>query len=506
VDGFRATSYVRESLKLGMIPFFVWYNIDGPGDGYTTDTADAQNPTFMLGYYTDLKFFIDQVNAEAPNELVGVVIEPDFLGYIAQNGDDPNTDVAATDQAYASGVLTAGVDPAFPNTITGYVQSVNYILHKYLPNAYFGWEASLWGHPAQGFTVPSPGNGIIHLTDGVGVDTGRPEIHAEAAATADYYIGAGVTSYGASFIAVDKYGLDAAAENATAAANPAGSTWFWNMTLWVNYLTFAQALGQETSLPVVLWQIPVGHINASQFAAPAGGLFPALVNDSTHYEDSAPTFFLGDTFVPGSAPRLKYFGAGDEGSDPQDSSTVSGGKVTWPSAMSLAESYGVSCVLFGAGVGDSTQGVGTPPTDGGWWITKAQTYYDQPAPLGSPSPVLPDPAPSPVSSVVTVAPAASPVKVDAGGSGEFVLARADGDLSQPLRVRYGVAGTATANVDYPALSGAAYFPAGKSVCKVRVVPQPGGSIVGKTVRLKLLPRAGYTLGTTDVATVWFAAR
>ena len=389
VDGFRATSYVRESLKLGMIPFFVWYNIDGPGDGYTTDTADAQNAAFMYGYYTDLKFFIDKVNAEAPDELVGVVIEPDFLGYIAQNGDSPDTDAAATDQAYACGVLTPGVDPAFPNTITGYVQSVNYIIHKYLPNAYFGWETALWGHPAQGFTVASPGNGIIHLTDAAGVDAGRPEIQREAAATADYYIHAGVTSYGAGFISVDKYGLDAAAENASAAANPAGSTWFWSMTHWVNYLTFAQALGSETKLPVVLWQIPVGHINTSQFPDPAGGLFPTLANDSTHYEDSAPTFFLGDTFDPGSAARLGYFGAGDGGSNPRDTAAVTGGTVTWPPAMSLTQSFGVECILFGAGVGDSTQGVGNPPTDGGWWVTKAQTYYDHTVPLVSPSPSLP---------------------------------------------------------------------------------------------------------------------
>ena len=504
VDGFRATSFVRESLKLGMIPFFVWYNIDGPGDGYSTDTADAQDPTFMYGYYTDLKFFIDKVNAEAPDELVGVVIEPDFLGYIAQNGDSPDTDVAATDQAYACGVLTAGVDPAFPNTITGYVQSVNYIIHKYLPNAYFGWETALWGHPAQGFTVASPGNGIIHLTDSVGVDAGRPEIYHEAAATADYYIKAGVTSYGAGFISVDKYGLDAAAENASAASNPAGSTWFWSMTHWVNYLTFAQALGSETKLPVVLWQIPVGHINTSQFPNPTGGLFPTLVNNSTHYEDSAPTFFLGDMFNPGSAARLSYFGAGDGGSSPQEAAAVSGASVTWPSAMGLAANFGIRCVLFGAGVGDSTQGVGNPPTDGGWWITKAQTYYDNTIPLGSPSPVLP--APTPALPVVTVAAAAPSVDVADGAQGEFDLTRAGGDLTQGLTIRYVVKGTAAPGVDYTALSGVAHFRPGKTVARVQVMPLDGTGAARKTVWLKIRPRADYTVGDPGTAIIRFQLR
>ena len=516
VDGFRATSFVRESLKLGMIPFFVWYNIDGPGDGYYTDTADARNATFMYGYYTDLKFFIDKVNAEAPGELVGVVIEPDFLGYIAQNGDNPDNDVAATDQAYAAGVLTAGVDPAFPNTITGYVQSVNYILHKYLPTAYFGWETALWGHPAQGFTVASPGNGIIHLTDTAGVDAGRPEIYKEAAATADYYIRAGVTSYGAGFISVDKYGLDAAAENSTASTNPMGSTWFWSMTHWINYLTFAQALGAETKLPVVLWQIPVGHINTSQFPNPAGGLFPTLVNNSTHYEDSAPTFFLGDTFNPGSAARLSYFGAGDGGSNPQETTAVSGASVTWPSAMSLAANFGVQCVLFGAGVGDSTQGVGTPPTDGGWWITKAQTYYDHTIPLGNPSPGLPAPSPTPaptptptpVPALPTVSVAAATPLVDlaSGGQGEFDLSRSGGDSTQPLRVAYLVKGTATAGVDYTALSGVATFRAGQTTVAIPVVPLDGADAAKKTVVLKIKANANYTPGTPANATIRFLAR
>ena len=516
VDGFRATSFVRESLKLGMIPFFVWYNIDGPGDGYYTDTADAKNAAFMSGYYTDLKFFIDKVNAEAPGELVGVVIEPDFLGYIAQNGDDPDTDVAATDQAYASGVLTAGVDPAFPNTITGYVRSVNYILHKYLPNAYFGWETALWGHPAQGFTVASPGNGIIHLTDTVGVDVGRPEIYREAAATADYYIKAGVTSYGAGFISVDKYGLDAAAENAMVSTDPMGSTWFWSITHWINYLTFAQALGAETKLPVVLWQIPVGHINTSQFPNPAGGLFPTLVNNSTHYEDSAPTFFLGDTFNPGSAARMSYFGAGDGGSNPQETTVVSGASVTWPAAMSLTANFGVQCVLFGAGVGDSTQGVGSPPTDGGWWITKAQTYYDHTIPLGSPSPGLPAPTPTPVPTptptpvpalpAVSVAAATPLVDLASGEQGGFDLTRSGGDPTQPLKVEYLVKGTATAGVDYTALSGTATFRAGQNTVTIPVVPLDEADAAKKTVVLKIKANAKCTPGASASATIKFLAK
>ena len=39
---------------------------------------------------------------------------------------------------------------------------------------------------------------------------------------------------------------------------------------------------------------------------------------------------------------------------------------------------GVTTMLFGAGVGASTDCVGTPPADNYWWITKAQRYYNNP--------------------------------------------------------------------------------------------------------------------------------
>lgn len=389
--GARCYGYVRESLKLGMIPFFVWYNIDGTGDSFTTDTTNAQNADFMAGYFTDLKRMCDLVNDEAPDETVGIVIEPDFIGYLAQNGVDPTTFPARTDAAYTAGVLAHGVDPEFPNTITGYVQAVNYLFSKNLPHAYFGWEFALWGHPAGGWTRPSGTLGLMHLTDEpipndttganatrLGIAAGRPAIYDEAVAETNYYLKCGVASYGASFVSVDKYGLDAGAE-AGAAANPGNSTWFWSQTLWNNYLTFVQAMHDTSKLPVTLWQLPVGHINASSLVNPQGGLFANLANTYQHYEDSAPAFFYGDTFSPGMGNRFDYFSGATNGADadPLANLTTNGATITWGSGMQRAADAGVRVALFGAGVGDSTAGTGNPPTDGGWWITATQNYYLQ---------------------------------------------------------------------------------------------------------------------------------
>ncbi len=46
--------------------------------------------------------------------------------------------------------------------------------------------------------------------------------------------------------------------------------------------------------------------------------------------------------------------------------------------MKEAVDAGVISILFGAGVGISTDGVGSDPTDDFWWITNIQRYYENP--------------------------------------------------------------------------------------------------------------------------------
>ena len=79
------------------------------------------------------------------------------------------------------------------------------------------------------------------------------QIAQEAAAIANYYLSAGVATYGAKFVSMDKYGLDAAAYELSAAADPASSTWSWNADLWGNYLIFARTLRQSLNLPSALF-------------------------------------------------------------------------------------------------------------------------------------------------------------------------------------------------------------------------------------------------------------
>ena len=345
---------------------------------------------------------------------MGIVIEPDFIGYMAQNGVDPQAGLsgggveARVDSAYGAldfdgqPILVDGVDPAFPNTLRGFVESVNYLLTRDVPDAIAGWQVNLWASPPGAHTgAPIPGTGIIHLTDSMDLASGRDLIREEARAITEYYLDAGVATHDADFLAIDKYGLDAVGAQAFAASDPASSTWFWNADHWQNYLAFVGAMSDRSNLPSVLWQIPVGHVNDSLSVNPYSqdGYFEPLSNTNQRYEDSAGTFFFGDTFAA-EGERAAFFSADESGTGKV---TVGADGISWAAHMEETAQAGVIAVLFGAGVGISTQGTppsstdaNTIPTDDHWWVVQAQRYLADPVIIGSllESPET-DPAPPP---------------------------------------------------------------------------------------------------------------
>ncbi|MEG1002310.1 cellulose binding domain-containing protein [Clostridium sp.] len=369
-DGARAKTYITESLKMGMVPFFVYYNIPDNEESYETDLKHINDKEYMEAYFKDLKFLLDICKEYGKDETIGMVFEPDFLGYMMQqSGKKPEEISALVDSVYSSGVLEKGKDPIFENNVKGLVEAINYTVDKYYKEAYFGWQFNIWSYSSHEI----PNQGLLHKTESLGWDAGREFIKQVAKETADYYYSAGITSYGADFISIDKYGLDGAFESG-AAEDPEKSKWFWNADIWNNYLLYTETLHKETKLPVVLWQIPVGHINGSDSLSPYDGeKFNELENKAGYYEDSATTYFFGDTFTGGNSNRTNYFGK-NESKD--EKIKVEGDKITWGDHIEEAKKAGIVSILFGAGVGASTDAVGSPPTDDYFWITKAQHYYD----------------------------------------------------------------------------------------------------------------------------------
>lgn len=405
IKGDRAITYIRENRKLGIIPFFVYYTICGANESYVTDLNNIQDDQYLGYYFNDLKFTLDTILREAGDDLVGMIFEPDFIGYMMQNsGLQPNQIFANTKLVYetayggehAVGILDSGVDvdpetnEPFVDNINGLVRCINYMVNKYNVDygttIYFGWQFNTWSNPYQGI----PAKGLMHVTEDMGITQGRAFIRNRAIETANYYIAAGVKSFNADFMSIDKYGQDAVAREPFAATDPQDSTWFFNGDTWNNYLEYVKALHQTISLPVVLWQMPVGHIERSQAMDPYdGGLFDELTNTESggacYYEDSTTSFFFGDVFKPGAGNRWQWFKT-NEGNDPLITHNGSD-TITWGSHFTVARDAGVCAALFGAGVGKATHGnvsditLATKPEDDHWFFVKTQRYYQNPVPL-----------------------------------------------------------------------------------------------------------------------------
>ncbi len=358
----RPETFATESLRFGLIPFFVYYNIPDGGESYYTDTLHVNDVNYMTAYFNDLNNFMDKVQSVMQGELYGIILEPDFLGYIQQNGNPSDPELVKTC------VSATNIAPHVGNVRT-LVERINSTIDSKRSeghNIFYGWQLNLWSYPISG--APQ---GVIRITDQLGLDAGRAAIHNAAEQTTLYGIQAGVLSNNSNFLSIDKYGLDAMGYQNT--PDPANSTWFFNNDHWMNYLYYAQTMHQTSGFPIVLWQLPVGHVNNSQAVSSyTGSPFVPLPNTSTKFEDSSTSFFFGDNFLADSPERVSYFSQNLYGDTQLQ---TNGTEIDWGNHMQQVKDAGIISTLFGAGVGISTDGIGNPATDDYFWIQKVQDYY-----------------------------------------------------------------------------------------------------------------------------------
>jgi len=376
--GTTASRLTTSSKSLGMIPVLVEYGMNGNVDGADVAYQNMQKASWLTTYFQALRTAAQSAASAAGGTPVGWIVEPDMLGYIqqghgAQFGNDATKIAAATSAAHSSGVLGSG-DPTFPNTLKGLVEAINYTIRKYDPTAFLGWQVNEWA-------VRNP----LHDTDSMGVTAGRQSV-ANVGNQVGAFLSSADVKYKADFVAFDQWGQD---YGYLRDPNPAADIRYLNATHWNNYLLYVKTVRQSVGLPAVLWQLAVGHLNATQTPSPtywnSSGRFPNLDDLTTgQYEDSASTFFFGDKFTS-SGNNLSFYGS-NPGSDPKVS--VSGSTVTWGSHLPDAAAAGVVAILFGAGTGTGDEGVPEVPgltstgtTDFNYWTTRAQQYLAHPVPL-----------------------------------------------------------------------------------------------------------------------------
>jgi hypothetical protein len=388
---------LRTNLRFGIQPSFVWYGIDPTDAGGIAIHTNLNDSTFLKTYYLSLMKLMQHCDSVLNGVPINLIIEPDMIGYLKANYPSTyltsgfNCDVFG---AYSSGVLTNS-DPTFSNDLTGFCESLNYIIKKYYSNASIGWAFPMWA------CTHNSGKGIMHATDAgylynpSGVySVGRNLIQGDYYELSSISLTLGL-NYLTDWISIEGYGYDGAIDQdnpvSTNWTNPSTTDWFWNAQYYDNLMLACQTMSASISiggsgLPIIL-NGDGGHINSTLTESPtvynSNNHFADLTNSGYQWEDAASDYFFGDTMYIIGTNRLSYFST----KPPADSANVivSGNSVIWNQHITYAKNNGVIALIIGAGMTMDTHNLPDPnstpsniPTDSYWWITKVQRYYKNP--------------------------------------------------------------------------------------------------------------------------------
>ena len=164
--------------------------------------------------------------------------------------------------------------------------------------------------------------------------------------------------------------------------------------------------------------------------------------------------------------------------------------------------FGAAGLPAGLSISDTTGLISGTPTAGGVFaVTLMATNSAGTGMATLTLTVIAQPLP-----VITIIASVPNVTAGTGQPAAFVVTRTGGDPTQPLTVNYRVGGTAIPDVDYPTLKGFKTFNPDKLTVRINVTPE--SDLEGakkKTVKIKLAPGDGYTLGTDTVAQIHILA-
>lgn len=264
------TDYSRNSQEMGLRPAYVIYMLQEEG-GAAALKNNIRNADFMRKYFTSIRTV-----AEKSNGYKAIfVIEPDTWGYFLQNAletgavSDPRQVPAVVNNLGAGYEYLSGV----PNTLSGVAQAIILTLRRYAPDAYSGLLMSFWsvnGNGATGAPVADGAKGMVYWNQGdVDFSAHRNATFANQLLP--------VNGDRGDFIAVEKNGWSAGNWLVKQGRND----YYWNDTQNGKWVSWSKTLGQDVNLPLLGWQISIGHMG--------------LPNTVNRYEDTFMPYFFSHT-------------------------------------------------------------------------------------------------------------------------------------------------------------------------------------------------------------------
>jgi hypothetical protein len=261
------SNYSKTSTNMGLKPAYVIYMLQEEG-GATALKTNILDANFMRNYFSSIRIVAQNSKGMKPI----FVIEPDTWGYFLQDALEHGTQ--SNPQLIPANINNLGAGYEYlnglPNTLSGVAQAIIKTIKLYAPDAYCGLLMSLWGVDANGATGPPAADGAKGL-----VYWNLSDVNYSAQVTGNYVNQLlGTTGYRSDFIAVEKNGWSAG--HWLAAAND--SDFYWGDAQNSNWLSWSETLKQQTNLPLLGWQISIGHMG--------------LPNTTNRYEDTFFPYFF----------------------------------------------------------------------------------------------------------------------------------------------------------------------------------------------------------------------
>jgi hypothetical protein len=275
-------------------------------------------------------------------------LEPDTWGYVIQANQDPTKMTATINNLGGEWAYLSDL----PNNYSGLARAMIRVVKKNAPDAYAGLLMAHWEPHAStcpGVNSPKSSWGMPYWS--------REDIDCSVGKIVDFanqLLPKGSADRG-DFIGVEKNGHSAGYWKVLEKDDSDARRYYWGDTEMTNFLHWSKTLGQGVDLPVLGWQISIGHMGLRNSCenGPLGSGSGLMATGNCAFEDTFFEHFFGNV--------SKYIDAGFIG------------------------------MLVGKGLGDDTDytHANADPTmgDQGWFFNKLKTFDKGRPYLGNTSPI-----------------------------------------------------------------------------------------------------------------------
>ncbi|MHC9541107.1 MAG: cellulose binding domain-containing protein [Vulcanimicrobiota bacterium] len=256
----------------------------------------------------------------------------------------------------APSTINAGI-PSFSNNFTGWISATNWAIKTFGPGITFGWQSNVWSTGSANWVHNS-------LTDAQ-----IKSSYATPVSTLWNQLGVYNGTYRPDFVVFDKYEMDATAAAAIG--------YLWNQRDLGNYMTFVKQISDSLgNKPVMLWQIPGGHLQKTSNDVDTRG----------SHGSTEPDYFFGDADLQPNLSNVQPYilnlslPGGSYNFQGSAKEYLTQNNQSWTAGhMAKARDCRIFSILWGGGQTTSVGTVGA--NDNGWLSGKLIEYYRSPTNL-----------------------------------------------------------------------------------------------------------------------------